>query len=73
MPESNRKSILLLKSSQVGKNGEKRVVITMNGKFLPHIEQIAEDNTVPWLRNRQGTVRIFQSLGGSWQVQGPRD
>ena len=32
---------------EVGKNGEKRVVITMNGKFLPHIEQLAEDNTVP--------------------------
>ncbi|CAK9053825.1 unnamed protein product [Durusdinium trenchii] len=31
----------------VGKNGEKRVVITMNGKFLPHIEQLAEDNTAP--------------------------
>ena len=33
--------------SQVGKKGEKRVVITMNGKFLPHVEQIAADNTVP--------------------------
>jgi cyanate lyase len=28
-----------------GKNGEKRVVITFNGKFLPHIEQKSEDNT----------------------------
>mmetsp|Transcript_27310 Transcript_27310/g.33481 ORF Transcript_27310/g.33481 Transcript_27310/m.33481 type:complete len:189 (-) Transcript_27310:172-738(-) len=27
-----------------GKHGEKRVVITFNGKFLPFIEQIAEDN-----------------------------
>lgn len=27
-----------------GKNGEKRVVITFNGKFLPHIEQKAADN-----------------------------
>ena len=27
-----------------GKHGEKRVVITFNGKFLPHIEQKAEDN-----------------------------
>jgi len=27
-----------------GKLGEKRVVITFNGKFLPHIEQMAEDN-----------------------------
>lgn len=27
-----------------GKQGEKRVVITFNGKFLPHIEQKAEDN-----------------------------
>ena len=27
-----------------GKHGEKRVVITFNGKFLPHIEQRAEDN-----------------------------
>ena len=29
-----------------GKHGEKRVVITFNGKFLPHIEQKAEDNGV---------------------------
>ena len=29
-----------------GKHGEKRVVITFNGKFLPHIEQKAQDNTV---------------------------
>mmetsp|Transcript_16981 Transcript_16981/g.20867 ORF Transcript_16981/g.20867 Transcript_16981/m.20867 type:complete len:175 (+) Transcript_16981:46-570(+) len=35
----------------VGKKGEKRVVITMNGKFLPHIEQIAADNTVPGPRD----------------------
>jgi cyanate lyase len=28
-----------------GKNGEKRVVITFNGKFLPHIVQKTEDNT----------------------------
>mmetsp|Transcript_15450 Transcript_15450/g.33598 ORF Transcript_15450/g.33598 Transcript_15450/m.33598 type:complete len:222 (-) Transcript_15450:19-684(-) len=27
-----------------GKQGEKRVVITFNGKFLPHIEQRSEDN-----------------------------
>jgi cyanate lyase len=30
-----------------GKQGEKRVVITFNGKFLPHIEQRAGDNTAP--------------------------
>eukprot|EP00304_Pavlova_gyrans_P006030 CAMPEP_0206047552 /NCGR_PEP_ID=MMETSP1466-20131121/21466_1 /ASSEMBLY_ACC=CAM_ASM_001126 /TAXON_ID=44452 /ORGANISM="Pavlova gyrans, Strain CCMP608" /LENGTH=185 /DNA_ID=CAMNT_0053422569 /DNA_START=17 /DNA_END=571 /DNA_ORIENTATION=+ len=30
-----------------GKHGERRVVITMNGKFLPHIEQRAEDNGCP--------------------------
>ncbi|CAM9104391.1 unnamed protein product [Heterosigma akashiwo] len=29
----------------IGKHGEKRVVITFNGKFLPFIEQVAEDNT----------------------------
>jgi cyanate lyase len=28
-----------------GKHGEKRVVITFNGKFLPFIEQVSEDNT----------------------------
>jgi cyanate lyase len=28
-----------------GKSGEKRVVITSNGKFLPHIVQKVEDNT----------------------------
>lgn len=28
-----------------GKQGEKRVVITFNGKFLPFIEQKSEDNT----------------------------
>eukprot|EP00545_Synedropsis_sp_CCMP1620_P012395 CAMPEP_0119009530 /NCGR_PEP_ID=MMETSP1176-20130426/4427_1 /TAXON_ID=265551 /ORGANISM="Synedropsis recta cf, Strain CCMP1620" /LENGTH=169 /DNA_ID=CAMNT_0006962065 /DNA_START=72 /DNA_END=581 /DNA_ORIENTATION=+ len=28
-----------------GKQGEKRVVITFNGKFLPFLEQKAEDNT----------------------------
>mmetsp|Transcript_8757 Transcript_8757/g.11028 ORF Transcript_8757/g.11028 Transcript_8757/m.11028 type:complete len:195 (+) Transcript_8757:63-647(+) len=27
-----------------GKSGEKRVVITFNGKFLPHIEQVADNN-----------------------------
>lgn len=30
-----------------GKHGEKRVVITFNGKFLPFIEQIADDNGAP--------------------------
>ncbi|GAX16766.1 cyanate lyase [Fistulifera solaris] len=29
----------------IGKNGEKRVVITFNGKFLEHIEQKTENNT----------------------------
>jgi len=29
-----------------GKHGEKRVVITFNGKYLPHIEQKNEDNSV---------------------------
>jgi cyanate lyase len=29
-----------------GKHGEKRVVITFNGKYLPHIEQKSEDNSV---------------------------
>lgn len=28
-----------------GKKGEKRVVITFNGKFLPFIEQFSQDNT----------------------------
>ncbi|EFN52758.1 hypothetical protein CHLNCDRAFT_138362 [Chlorella variabilis] len=28
-----------------GKQGEARVAITLNGKFLPHVEQRAEDNT----------------------------
>ena len=28
-----------------GKLGEKRVVITFNGKFLPFIEQVAADNS----------------------------
>ena len=28
-----------------GKHGEKRVVITFNGKFLPFIEQVAKDNS----------------------------
>jgi len=30
-----------------GKHGEKRVVITFNGKFLPFIEQKVEDNSAP--------------------------
>lgn len=30
-----------------GKKGEKRVVITFNGKFLPFIEQTAAENTAP--------------------------
>lgn len=30
-----------------GKQGEKRVVITFNGKFLPFIEQKATDNSAP--------------------------
>eukprot|EP00891_Asterochloris_glomerata_P004668 jgi/Astpho2/4668/Aster-00232 len=28
-----------------GKQGEKRLVISLNGKFLPHVEQKVEDNT----------------------------
>mmetsp|Transcript_11751 Transcript_11751/g.15333 ORF Transcript_11751/g.15333 Transcript_11751/m.15333 type:complete len:206 (-) Transcript_11751:92-709(-) len=34
-----------------GKSGEKRVVITFNGKFLPHIEQTSKDNSAPSPRN----------------------
>ena len=34
-----------------GKHGEKRVVITFNGKFLPFIEQKTEDNGVPTPRD----------------------
>ena len=30
-----------------GKAGEKRVVITFSGKFLPYIEQVAENNGAP--------------------------
>ena len=30
-----------------GKQGEKRVVITFNGKFLPFIEQAAANNGAP--------------------------
>jgi cyanate lyase len=30
-----------------GKAGERRVVITFNGKFLPFIEQAAADNGAP--------------------------
>eukprot|EP00555_Chaetoceros_dichaeta_P006157 CAMPEP_0198250916 /NCGR_PEP_ID=MMETSP1447-20131203/1922_1 /TAXON_ID=420782 /ORGANISM="Chaetoceros dichaeta, Strain CCMP1751" /LENGTH=192 /DNA_ID=CAMNT_0043935823 /DNA_START=29 /DNA_END=607 /DNA_ORIENTATION=- len=30
-----------------GKHGEKRVVITFNGKFLPFVEQTADDNGAP--------------------------
>lgn len=28
-----------------GKTGENRLVITLNGKFLPHVEQVSSDNT----------------------------
>lgn len=31
----------------IGKHGEKRVVITFNGKFLPFIEQASQDNSAP--------------------------
>ncbi len=34
-----------------GKSGEKRVVITFNGKFLPFIEQTADDNGAKSPRN----------------------
>jgi cyanate lyase len=34
-------------STVTGKGGEKRVLIQLNGKFLPHIEQDAENNTAP--------------------------
>lgn len=37
--------------STTGKHGEKRVVITFNGKFLPFIEQNIADNTAPSPRN----------------------
>ena len=30
--------------TSTGKHGEKRVVITLNGKFLPYAEQLSEDN-----------------------------
>ncbi|KAK9812891.1 hypothetical protein WJX72_005312 [[Myrmecia] bisecta] len=30
-----------------GKQGEKRFVIQLNGKFLPHVEQLEENNTAP--------------------------
>ena len=30
-----------------GKTGERRVVITFNGKFLPHIQQNTDDNSAP--------------------------
>lgn len=30
-----------------GQHGERRVVITMNGKFLPFIEQRAAENRCP--------------------------
>lgn len=30
-----------------GKGGEARVCVTLNGKFLPHLEQRVEDNTAP--------------------------
>ena len=30
-----------------GKGGEARVSIQLNGKFLPHIEQLEENNTAP--------------------------
>ncbi|KAJ8606543.1 hypothetical protein CTAYLR_010406 [Chrysophaeum taylorii] len=30
-----------------GKSGERRVVVTFNGKFLPFIEQLASDNSAP--------------------------
>ncbi len=28
-----------------GKGGEKRLCLTLNGKFMPHVEQHAADNT----------------------------
>lgn len=28
-----------------GKQGEDRFVISLNGKFLPHVEQLTENNT----------------------------
>lgn len=34
-----------------GKKGEKRVVLTMNGKYLPHVEQTTADNTAPGPRD----------------------
>jgi len=34
-----------------GKLGEKRVVITFNGKFLPHVEQKLENITAPFKQN----------------------
>ena len=30
-----------------GKSGEDRVLISFNGKFLPHVEQLAENDTAP--------------------------
>jgi cyanate lyase len=43
-----------------GKLGEKRVVITFNGKFLPHIEQVRGENRFhgPSLCRRERAARI---------------
>ena len=37
--------LYLTVDSVKGVSGEDRVVVTMNGKYLPHIEQLASNNT----------------------------
>ena len=49
-----------------GKHGEKRVVITFNGKFLPHIEQRAEDNSTKSPRDWKNGAMFFGFAELKW-------
>ncbi len=53
-----------------GKHGEKRVVLTFNGKFLPFIEQSSQDNGVPspkeWILGVNAFEREKLKGGDDW-------
>jgi hypothetical protein len=48
-----------------GSQGEDRVLITLNGKFLPHVEQRAENNVQIPVVEEGEKKKVKKSSGGS--------
>jgi hypothetical protein len=43
-----------------GTQGEDRFVLTLNGKFLPHVEQLLENNTTITNSSTSGNIDVVQ-------------